>query len=519
MEVFMARFIASFRRKSTKVPVPILRILKNHLEGERPASRTFNSLERRPHSNYGRGMNRLLLTGLALLLAMSIHLHAASSPNIVYIIVDDMGIGDLSCYGQKAWSTPNIDRLAKEGMKFTSHYSGSTVCAPSRSSLMTGQDQGHTRVRGNGEFKILPEDVTVAELLKQAGYATGMVGKSCVTGNINDAQCPFECGFDTYYGTLHHVDAHHHWPQWIYADGEKVEIPGNKGKTGEVFIQNRYTEKAIEFIQQRKDKPFFLILSYSTPHADIDAPKEDVEPFLGKYEPEVVYKGGHYKGSKTIKANYAGMVANLDKNIGKVLAALNEAGVDENTVVSFTSDNGPTTAGGYHWEFFDSNGIYRGGKRDLYEGGIRVPFLVRWPAKIKAGTASDHPSAFWDFLPTACDLAGVEKPGQIQGVSYLPTLLGEDQPPHDYLYWEFHEKGGKVALRQGDWKVVGLDRSKAKPKPWELYHLADDISEQTDLAAKHPQKLKQLVKLLKAHRQPSEVAKWNFVPAPKKKKK
>lgn len=440
-------------------------------------------------------------------------------PNIIYIIVDDMGYADLSCYGQKSWKTPNIDRLASEGIKFTSHYSGSTVCAPSRSSLMTGQDQGHTRIRGNGNHQLLPEDLTVAELLKKAGYATGMIGKSCVTGNTKDGQCPFECGFDTYYGTLSHVTAHHHWPQFVFENGKQIEIPGNKGKTGKVFIQNRYTEKALEFVTSNKNKPFFLLLSFSTPHADIDAPKEDVKPFLGKFEPEVAYKGGHYKGTKTIKANYAGMVANLDKNIGKLLATLKKLGIDENTVVSFTSDNGPTTAGGYHWDYFDSNGVLRGGKRDLYEGGIRVPFLVRWPAQIKAGRVSAHPSAFWDFLPTACDLAGVRKPDAIQGLSYLPTLLGQEQPTHPYLYWEFHEKGGKVALRQGDWKVVGVDRQKPKPKPYELYHLGKDLSEKKNLASQEPEKLKELVSLLEKHRQPSPTAGWNFEPRKGKRKK
>ena len=443
----------------------------------------------------------------------------ADRPNIVYVIVDDMGYGDLSCYGQKSWTTPHIDRLASEGIKFMAHYSGSTVCAPSRSSLMTGQDQGHTRVRGNGEYQLLPEDVTVAELLQQAGYTTTMIGKSCVTGNTKDSRCPLECGFDTYYGTLDHRTAHHHWPGRVFENGKPVDIPGNHGKNGEVFIQNRYTEKAIEFVQENKERPFFLLLSYSTPHADIDAPAEDVQPFLGKYVPEVAYKGGHYKGTQTIKANYAGMVANLDKNMGKLLAAIKDAGVDEKTIVSFTSDNGPTLAGGYHYDYFDSNSIFRGGKRDLYEGGIRVPFLVRWPGKIKGGRVTDHPSAFWDFLPTACELAGVETPTGLQGLSYLPTLLGKKQAAHDYLYWEFHERGGKVALRKGDWKVVGVDRSKVNPPAYELYDLAKDISETKNLASVQPEKLQELVRVLEAHRQPSGVQKWNFKPTGKAKKK
>ena len=445
-----------------------------------------------------------------LLLLAGLGLCAADRPNIIYIIVDDMGYGDLSCYGQTAWQTPHIDRLASEGIRFTAHYSGSTVCAPSRSSLMTGQDQGHTRIRGNGTHQLKPEDTTVAELLKKGGYQTGMIGKSCVTGNTQDAKCPHESGFDYFYGTLSHVTAHHHWPQFVYENGKRVEIPGNTGKSGEVFIQNRYTERALQFIRTNRHEPFFLLLSYSTPHADIDAPAEDVAPFLGKFEPEVAYKGGHYKGTKTIKANYAGMIANLDKNVGKLLTLLKELEIDDNTVISFTSDNGPTLAGGYHYRYFDSNGPLRGGKRDLYEGGIRVPLVVRWPARIAAGRQSDHPSAFWDFLPTACEMAGVDKPADIQGLSYLPTLLGKTQPTHNYLYWEFHEKGGKVALRQGDWKVVRVDLRKAKPKPYELYNLAADLAEQNDLAASQPERLKKLVSLLESHRQLSPVVGWNF---------
>jgi len=431
-------------------------------------------------------------------------------PNIIYIIVDDMGYGDLSCYGQKGWKTPNIDTLATEGMKFTSHYSGSTVCAPARSCLMTGQDQGHTYIRGNGPLQLRKEDTVVAELVKAAGYTTGMIGKSCVTGNTQDAQCPHDCGFDYFYGTLSHMTAHHHYPKSVWHNGKAEEIPGNNVKSGEVFIQNRYTDKALDFVTNNKEKPFMLVLSYSTPHADVCAPEEDVKPFIGKFENEKAYKGGHYKACKHLKATYAGMVANLDKNVGRLLAKLKELGLEENTVVSFTSDNGPHNAGGYHYNMHDSNGVLRGGKRDLYEGGIRVPFLVKWPAKIKAGSSCDHPSAFWDFLPTACELAGAEIPGNIQGVSYVPSMLGKEQPKHPFLYWEFHEQGGKVALRQGDWKLVGLNRSSNNPRPYELYNLKDDLEESKNLAKENPEKVKELAKLLENHRSPSENKKWNF---------
>lgn len=435
---------------------------------------------------------------------------AKEQPNIVYIIVDDLGLGDLSCYGQKNFKTPNIDSLGRDGITFSAHYSGSTVCAPARSSLMTGQDQGHTRIRGNGPQQLLPEDITFAHMLKKAGYTTGMVGKSCVTGNTQNPEVPTTSGFDYFYGTLSHVTAHHHYPTHVFEHGKKVAIPGNKVKSGKVYIQDRYTEKGIEFIETNKDKPFVLVLSYSAPHADIDVPEDSVQPFLGKFEPEVSYKGGHYKACKNIKATYAGMVTRLDKHVGSVLKKLKELELEENTIVSFTSDNGPTKAGGYHWDYHNSNGELRGGKRDLYEGGIRVPFLVRWPAKINAGSTTDHPSAFWDVLPTFCEIAAVTPPENIQGISFLPSLLNQKQNKHPYLYWEFHEHGGKVALRQGNWKIVRLGVSSKKPKAYELYNLAKDPSEKSNLAKKFPERVKELSDLLESHRQASPIKKWNF---------
>ncbi|MFC4992630.1 arylsulfatase [Rubritalea tangerina] len=453
-------------------------------------------------------MQNLLSLGLTLTLASS--LLAADKPNIVYIIVDDLGIGDLSCYGQKNFQTPHIDSLAKEGMLFSAHYSGSTVCAPARSSLMTGQDQGHTYIRGNGAHELRKSDTTFAHLLKQAGYTTGMVGKSCVTGNTKNPQAPHNSGFDYFYGTLSHVTAHHHWPTHIFEQGKKKAIPGNKTKSGTVYIQDRYTEKGLEFIEANKQKPFALLLSYSAPHADIDVPMDSVTPFLGKFDPEVRYKGGHYKACNHVKATYAGMVTRLDKHVGSILAKLKELDLDENTIVSFTSDNGPTKAGGYHWDFHNSNGKLRGGKRDLYEGGIRVPFLVRWPAKIKPASITHHPSAFWDVLPTFCDIAQVTPPKNIQGISFLPTLTGSTQPAHPYLYWEFHEKGGKVALRKDHWKIVRLNMHAKSPSPYELYNLIEDPSETSNIAEKHPEKLQELTTLLENHRQKSPIKKWNF---------
>ena len=430
------------------------------------------------------------------------------TPNVVYIIADDLGYADLSSYGQKNWQTPNIDSLAKQGMLFTDHYAGSTVCAPSRTSLMTGMDQGHAVIRGNGVYQLSEADYTVAEVFKQAKYTTGMVGKSCVTGNTQDGQAPHIAGFDYFYGTLSHKTAHHHWPQYVFENAERIEIPGNKGKTGKVFIQNRYTEKALNFLQENQEKPFFLLLSYSTPHADVDAPLEDVEPYLGEFGKEKAYKGGHYKQTKNIKANYAGMLSNLDKNVGKVIEKIKSLGLEENTIICLTSDNGPHVEGGYHYNIFDSNGVLRGGKRDLYEGGIRVPFLVKWPATIPAGSVSHHTSTFWDFLPTICELTGQATPKDIQGISFLPTLENREQTQAPYRYWEYAARES-VAIRQGNWKFVGLQMSKNKGQKLELYNLENDISESKNIAKKHPEKMAEFQKILKNHRVDSKVEEWD----------
>lgn len=435
----------------------------------------------------------------------------AEKPNIVYIIADDLGYGDLSCYGQKGFETPYLDQMAKDGIRFTSHYSGSTVCAPSRSCLMTGQDSGNTYIRGNGEFQLREEDLTIAELLKKAGYKTGMVGKSCVTGNTTDAQAPHISGFDYFWGTLSHKVAHFHYPKQVYSQGEAVKIEGNNGKTGSVYIQDEYTKRSLEFIEKSKDGPFFLLLSYSVPHASLQAPQEAIDPFIGKFKDEKSSKGGHYLACKHVKATHAAMVTRMDKHVGDVVAKLKELGVEDNTIICFTSDNGSHSEGGYHYNLLKSNGELRGGKRDLYEGGIRVPFIVKWPKEITAGRTTDHASAFWDFLPTVCDLVETEAPDHTQGVSYLPLLKGEEQPKHKYLYWEFQEKNGRVALRKGDWKIVRYNVNlKKKKTSYELYNLAEDMSENNDLAAKHPEKVKELLELMKSARTESPEKVWNF---------
>jgi len=432
-------------------------------------------------------------------------------PNIIYIIADDLGYGDLSCYGQKSFQTPHLDQLAAEGIKFTSHYSGSTVCAPSRSTLMTGQDSGNTYIRGNGKYQLRPEDTTVAEVLKEAGYKTGMIGKSCVTGNTKDAQAPHICGFDYFWGTLSHETAHWHYPKQVFTQGKAEKIEGNNGKIGAIYIQDKYTEKSLEFIDKSKEAPFFLILSFSVPHASLQAPSEAIEPFIGKFENERSYKGGHYLACKHVKATHAAMITRMDQHVGQVVAKVKELGLEENTLICFTSDNGSHVEGGYHYNLLQSNGELRGGKRDLYEGGIRVPFIVKWPKTIKPGTTTDHVSAFWDFMPTICDIIGVEAPDNIQGISFFPTLKEEEQKKHPYLYWELTERGGRIALRKGDWKIVRYDVNKQeKDSQYELYNLTDDLSEKNNIANDHPEKVKDLVQLIQNARTESLIEHWNF---------
>jgi arylsulfatase A-like enzyme len=420
---------------------------------------------------------------------------AAGKPNIVFVIADDLGYGDLGCYGQKTIRTPVLDRLAAEGMRFTQHYSGSTVCAPARSCLMTGLDTGRTWLRGNGAHELQPDpdDITIATLLRAAGYRTAMVGKSCVTGNTQNPGTVLEKGFDVFYGTTSHKDGHFRYPLFIYDQLMRVDLEGNKLHSGKSYDAELYTERAEEFIRETEG-PFFLLLSYPIPHASVLGPD-------GKGKKP---KKGHYTAVEEPAKEFRAMVEALDGYMGRLLTALEEKGVARDTLVLFTSDNGPHFEGGYHPDMLDSNGPLRGGKRDLFEGGIRVPLIARWPAGIKQPGVSNHIGAFWDFLPTACELAGVQAPADIDGISYLPALTGQGgQLVHDSLYWEFHESGTRRAMRQGDWKLVQYDLENAG-KPM-LFNLANDPGEQTDLAEKEPQRVAEMVKRMNDHRRPSPI--------------
>ncbi len=437
---------------------------------------------------------------------------APTRPNIIFILADDLGYTDLSCYGQRNFSTLHIDELAAEGLRFTQHYAGSTVCGPSRACLLTGQHTGHVYQRGNGKLRLRPdpENLTVARLLQQAGYHTAMIGKSGVSSNDDDPAFPNEKGFEHFFGYVSHAAAHRYYPKQLAQNGEWIHYPGNHGKQGDTYSGDLFRRDALQYLEDHKEGPFFLHLSLQQPHADLNVPDEWKEPFLKTYANDPPYKGGHYRAEKRPKATYAGMVIYLDDTVGQVVAKLRELGIEKNTLVIFSSDNGPMSEGGWDKNYFNSAGPLRGGKRDLYEGGVRVPTIAWWPGVIEPGRTTDHVSAHWDFLPTACELAGTPPfheggASDIDGVSYAPTLLGRgDQPRHGYLYWEFYEEGGKQAVRLGDWKGVRLQVSKNPDSSIELYDLTSDLGETTDVASQHPDVVSKIESIMREAHTPTD---------------
>jgi arylsulfatase A-like enzyme len=430
-------------------------------------------------------VTKLAIAGIAVHLALAapaLHAGEARKPNIIFILADDLGYGDLGCYGQKSIRTPRLDRFAKEGMRFTQFYAGSTVCAPSRCALMVGKHTGHCTIRGNALVPLTPEDVTVATLLRRAGYATGLVGKWGL-GEPGTSGIPKLHGFDYFFGYLNQHHAHNYWPDYLWRNQDKVPLPANvQSKPNiaakkEVYSHNLFTEEALKFIDQHKAEPFFLYLAYTLPHANNERGKEEGNGMeVPSDEP---YSKTSWPGPQK---NHAAMITLLDRDVGRVLDHLAALGIDEHTIVIFSSDNGPHREGGADPAFFNSSGGLRGFKRSLHEGGIRVPMLARWPGKIKAGTTNEHVGAFWDFLPTACELANVKAPAEIDGLSFLPTLLGKGtQARHDFLYWEFHEGGTAQGVRHGDWKAVRTKLGGAL----ELYDLKSDVRETNNVAARH----------------------------------
>ncbi len=437
-----------------------------------------------------------------LLLLFAAPLFAKSQkPNIIYILVDDAGYNDFSGYGQKKFKTPHIDQLQKEGMHFTRHYSGSTVCAPTRSALLTGQHTGHTPIRGNGDVKdengtqlgqnpMQASAVTIPEILKKAGYTSGVFGKWGLgfPGSPGD---PLNQGFDRFYGYNCQWNAHTYYPEWMYDDRKKILFDGK------TYTPPLILDEAKKWIREKKDKPFFAYLALTLPHAAMHVPEEFAAPFRKDF-PQYEGIEAEYLNNLPVHTNpaaqFAGMMTVLDNNVGDIMKLLKELKIDDNTLVIFTSDNGPHIEGGHLPDFFDSNGPYRGYKRDLYEGGIRVPLIARWPSKIKAGTSSGHPSAHWDTLATFCEIVELPIPEDTDGISFLPTLFQQPQKQHDYLYWEFPARGGRRAASFGpelNWKAVQYDMMKDPNAPIEIYRLDQDPGETKDLAKKHPEKVAQ----------------------------
>ena len=460
-----------------------------------------------------------------LFLAITAAFAQPAKPNIIFILADDLGYGELGSYGQKLIQTPNLDRLAAEGMRFTQFYAGCTVCAPSRSVLMTGQHMGHTTVRGNAGPKnteaqtLLAGDVTIAKVLQQAGYATGLVGKwgLCEPGTTGD---PNKQGFDTYFGYLNQSHAHNHYPDFLWRNGQKVTLPndltplGTAPGTGystkrEVYADDLFAKEAREFVAKNKAKPFFLFYSMVTPHANNERTRAlgdgNEVPDLGIYADK--------PWNEPTKA-HAAMVTRLDRDVGDLMAELKKLGLEERTLVIFSSDNGPHREGGPNYDpaFFNVSGPFSGIKRSMTDGGIRVPFIARWPGKIKSGVVSSHVGYFGDMMATWAELAGAKTPAKTDSVSIVPTLLGRGtQAKHEYLYWEFYEQGvSQAVLIDGHWKAMRL---KSPTAPVQLFDLNTDAAEKTDVAAKNPAVAERATNLMKTARNDNAHWKLNAPPA------
>lgn len=402
-------------------------------------------------------------------------LQGAQRPNIIFALADDLGYGDIGPYGQKRIRTPNLDRMAADGMRFTQAYAGSTVCAPSRCSAFTGLNTGHTRIRGNTDVWLRPDDPCISEVLKGAGYRTGLFGKWSL-GGIGTSGHPNDKGFDEFYGYFSQLQAHLYYPGLLLHNKREVALTRNWGTSRQQYAHDLITEQALRFIESASD-PFFVHLAWTIPHANnelgrdtgngMEVPSD--EPYTQESWPQP-------------EKNFAAMITRMDRDLGRVFDLLRRKGADRNTLVIFASDNGPHKEGGHSPTFFNSSGPLRGIKRDMYDGGIRVPAIARWPARVPAGVTNDMPWAFWDLLPTFAELAGARAPSGLDGQSIVPALTGGTMKPHEFLYWEFHERGFHQAVRHQNWKAVryGLNQ------PLELYDVKNDIGETRNVAAQHP---------------------------------
>ncbi len=445
-------------------------------------------------------------------------------PNIIYILADDLGYGELGCYGQKHIRTPHLDHMAEEGMRFSQHYAGSPVCAPSRCVLLTGKHTGHAYIRNNGRPPGRPHDpensvfagqnpiprseVTIAEALKQKGYATAAMGKWGL-GYPGSSGDPNLHGFDLFYGYNSQVQAHNHYPRYLLRNGQKERLEGNdRAASGRHYAQDLFIHEAKRFIRKNQSRPFFLYLPFIIPHLAIQVPEISLQPYLSVI-PEEPYEHRGYIPHPYPRAAYAAMITHMDQGIGEILALLKELLLDENTLLVFSSDNGPTydRLGGTDSLFFNSAGPFRGMKGSVFEGGIRVPMIARWPGHVPAGTVSEHICAFWDVFPTLCELADAPVPRGLDGISIAPTLLAAgSQPEHDYLYWEFPAYGGQQAIRFNNWKAVrtGL-KDPEVDHSIQLYDLKNDAAETTDLAKQFPDVVREAGRMLRSVRTESEL--------------
>ena len=469
-------------------------------------------------------------------------------PNIIYIYADDLGYGELGCYGQQKIKTPNLDRMAKEGMRFTNHYSSTPVCAPARCILLTGRHGGHSYIRGNyemggfadslegGQMPLPDGTFTIARMLKNAGYTTGMAGKwgLGMPGTTGD---PLLQGFDYYYAVLDQKQAHNFYPTHLWENGKwdtlnnpvinvhrKLDSASATGKDfeyykGKDYAVTKMTEKALAFIdrsllerQAGKQNPFFLYLPYPLPHVSLQAPDAYVKKYIGLFNEKPYYGAKGYAASLYPLSTYAAMITYLDEQVGIIMQKIKQLGMDENTIIMFSSDNGPTFNGGVDAAFFNSAGGLRGLKMDLYEGGIREPFIARWPGKIPAGKTSGLVSAQFDMMATFADLTG-QKVDYTDGISLLPELTGrsEAQTKRSYIYFEYPEKGGQVAIRMGNWKGVRTNVKKNRNAPWQVFNLKTDSAETTDVANDHPELVKTFNAIQKNEHQHAHIREWEFI--------
>ncbi len=433
------------------------------------------------------------------------------SPNVIFILADDLGYGDLGCYGQTKFETPNIDAMSEQGMQFTQSYAGCSVSAPSRCVLMTGKHTGNSYIRGNKnvecddgrgyDMALAADEVTMAEMFKERGYSTACCGKWGL-GGPNTEGAPNLQGFDYFYGYLGQMFAHFYYPEFLHENNTLVELNGKE------YSHDLIEQKALDYIKENKDNPFFLYLSFTLPHAELRLPDEYMTKYLDKFD-ETPYDshGKGYNSQEQPHAAFASMVERLDLSVGRVNELLEELGIDDNTLVIFTSDNGAHCEGGADPDFFNSTAGLRGIKRSLHEGGIRVPMVATWKDKIPVGVKNDAPIAFWDMMPTFAEIIGAETPENIDGISMLPSLMGDEAPKHDYLYWEFHEQGGRQAVRKGDWKLIKQKVTTPEDSYYELYNIAQDPSEKDDLIEVETKIAEELMQIMESSHSESQIFK------------